>query len=100
MISIENNLKEQKVLLDSLRKGKFIKEIIKKADKGLLKALCDIVYNILLGNCKLTHKEHSLLKNYKLHLRRLVIKSSLEKKIKILNKLIKIIPDLVKISQK
>ena len=63
----------------NIRKG-----IINNADKELINTICQCVYNLLKGNIELTNQEKDLLLKYKQPLRKLIKKSSIKNKKKIL----------------
>ena len=65
-------------------KSKYRKSILTIADKPLIKAICECVYNVLLGNINLTDTNKQKLKKHKHILRKLIDKSSLKEKKKIL----------------
>ena len=80
------NIKNQQDMLRVLAncKSKLRKAILNNADKELVDAICQCVFNILQGNVKLNTKETHKLKSYRTALRKLVDKSSLKTKKKIL----------------
>jgi hypothetical protein len=81
-----NNILSQKNLLKELAKPKspYKKLILQKADSKLIQAICESVYNILDGNVPLSSKNKQDLFKYKNLLRKLVQKSSLKDKKKLL----------------
>jgi hypothetical protein len=83
---LKNILKNEDIfkVLASESKQKYKKAILKSADKKLVDDLCEIIYNILIGNLSLNETEFKLLNNYKNNLRKLINKSSLKAKKKIL----------------
>ena len=80
------NIISQKNLLRELSKTKspYKKVILGKADSKLIQAICEGVYNILEGNIQLDSKSKQDLLKYKILLRKLVQKSSLKQKKKLL----------------
>lgn len=58
--------------------------IIKTGSKDLIASICECIDNVLSNNAKLTSEERQNLYKYKAVLRKLVKKSSLEKKKKLL----------------
>ena len=60
------------------------KAILKNADKDLVDAICQCVYNLLNGNLHLSTTEKEKLTKYRHALRKLVQKSTLKQKKKIL----------------
>ena len=81
-----DNIKKQEDLLKSLTHCKFKirKAILKNADKDLVDAICQCVYNLLNGNLHLSTTEKEKLTKYRHALRKLVQKSTLKQKKKIL----------------
>ena len=79
-------IKSQLGYLDLLSRcnEKYRKAIISNADKGLITALCECVYNVLQGNIKVDEKTLQILHKYRLAIRKLCKKSCLKKKKKIL----------------
>lgn len=80
------NIRSQLELLKQLStcKDKYRNAIIKTGDKELVGALCECVYNVLLGNIKIEDDMKKNLHKYRLSLRKLVQKSALNQKKKIL----------------
>lgn len=71
-----------KILANS--KLRYKKAILEKADKNFIISICDIIFNLLQGNVNLTDKEKTELKKHKSFLRKIVKKSSLKEKKKII----------------
>lgn len=65
-------------------KTRYKKAIISNADKNLIIAICDIIFNILNGNVNIDTDTKSKLLKHKLFLRRLIKKSSIKQKKKYL----------------
>ena len=82
LININNQADILKTLANS--HTKYQQAIISKADKNLVLAICDIIYNILYGNVKIDSETKNKLQKHKLFIRRVIKKSSLKKKKKIL----------------
>ena len=80
------NLKNQQDLLKALAhcKIKIRTAILKNADKDLVDAICQCVFNLLSGNINMSSSEKEKLVKYKISLRKLVQKSTLKQKKKIL----------------
>ena len=80
------NILSQKNLLKELSKTQspYKKLILEKADSKLIQAICESAYNILEGNIQLDAKSKQALLKYKNILRKLVQKSSLKQKKKLL----------------
>ena len=80
------NILSQKNLLKELSKTQspYKKLILEKADSKLIQAICESAYNILEGNIQLDAKSKQALLKYKNLLRKLVQKSSLKQKKKLL----------------
>ena len=86
---VSHNLEKLKNNQDTLNvlskcKVKIRKAILRNADKELIEVICHCIYNLLNGNIKLSDSEKSHLTAYKQTLRKLVERSSLENKKKIL----------------
>ena len=81
-----DNIRIHKELLNILShsKTKYKKAIIEKADKKLILAICDIIYNILNGNVNIDSETKNQLQKHKIFLRPLIEKASVKKKRKIL----------------
>lgn len=58
--------------------------IIKSGSKDLIASICECIDNVLSNNAKLTPQDRQILYKYKSPLRKIIKKSSLEKKKKIL----------------
>ena len=58
---------------------RMVKNIIKSADKDLLKSLCECCLNVLKGNIPLTIKQRKRLSKYKKQLRKLSMKKTSKK---------------------
>ena len=58
--------------------------LIKKANKSEIESICEIIYNILINNCRITLKQFLNLKSQKNQLRSLVKKNKISAKKKIL----------------
>ena len=82
----KKNLEKQVDLLSALShcKIKIRKAILDNADKDLIDAICQCFFNLLRGNIKLSQLQKEKLSKYRHTLRRLVNKSSLKQKKKIL----------------
>jgi hypothetical protein len=65
-------------------KTRYKKAILNKADKQLILSICDIIFNILNGNVHIDNDTKNKLNKHKFFLRRLIEKSSLQQKKKIL----------------
>ena len=81
-----NNIYNHSDLLKILAysKDKYKKAILEKADKNLILAICDIIYNILNGNVYIDTVTKDKLKKHKFLLRKIIQKSPLSKKKKYL----------------
>ena len=81
-----DNIHKQKDMLNLLGhcKARLRKAIIRNSDKDLVDAICQCVYNVLKGNVDLSESEKHRLVLYKKTLRKLVSKSTLKEKKKIL----------------
>jgi hypothetical protein len=81
------NINNQKDLLKTLSncKRSIRLAIIKKADKALINTICECCFNLLEGNIDLTEEQHKNLLKYKNTLRKLVLKSNLKEKKKIIS---------------
>jgi len=85
MTQFENIIKQQellKVLASS--KGNMRKVILQNADKKLIAAICEIIYNLLEQNLDINTSDLEKLKKYKHTFRKLIKKSDLKTKKKIL----------------
>lgn len=71
-----------KVLAQS--KTRYRNAILKKADKSLIQAICEIVHNVLKGNINISTQDRENLKKYRKTLHRLLEKSNLKSKKKII----------------
>lgn len=85
-----NNLTNIESEVDMLKiiskcKNKYRKAIIKSADRKLISAICECILNSLKGNVKIDPKTRQYLYKYKNVLRKLVSKSTLQKKKQILD---------------
>jgi hypothetical protein len=80
------NIISQKNLLKEIAKPKspYKKLILEKADAQLIQAICESVFNILEGNIRLDDSKKQELLKYKSLLRKLVQKSPLQTKRKLL----------------
>ena len=74
------DIKEQFELIKLLSNKKYRKPIIAHADKKLVKAICEIIYNVLKNNINLSPTYKSKLQKYKKALRCMCEKSSLKNK--------------------
>jgi hypothetical protein len=79
-----NNLTDQLEILKVLSQGRYNKDILKNADKKLISALCEIVYNVLENNINISESDLTKLSKYKKYLRKLVQRNSIKEKRKIL----------------
>jgi predicted ATP-binding protein involved in virulence len=86
MTSEFKNILSQKDLLNSLASAKknMRKAIIQNADKKLICAVCESINNALAGNVSINSSDMDHLKKYKHTFRRLIKKSPLREKKKIL----------------
>lgn len=84
-MSIENIVNKQD-LLKSLASCKLCmrKAILHKADKKLIQAICESILNMLSGNLHINTTDFEKLKKYKHIFRKLIKKSNLRNKKKIL----------------
>ena len=83
--SIENIILHKDLLkILAYSKTRYQKSIINNADKKLIFAICDIIFNILNGNANIDLQTKNQLQKNKLFLRRVIQKSSLGTKKKIL----------------
>jgi hypothetical protein len=82
----KNTLKKNKDLLVALSscKPKIRKAILQNADKDLIDAICQCVFNLLDGNINLSNTEKIKLSQYKRKLRKIIEKSNFKTKKKIL----------------
>lgn len=64
-------IRANKFLLYALQsaKPKLFKSIIENSDRGLILAICEIIYNVLRGNVRLNNRTKNKLKRYKKVLR-------------------------------
>jgi hypothetical protein len=85
--SIENIIKHKDLLnLLATTKPRYNKKsIFDKADKQLIKAICEGALNLLYGNLPISESDKEKLKSFKNLLRKLTQKSSLANKKKLLN---------------
>ena len=58
--------------------------MLQKADKKLIISICDIIFNLLQGNVNLIDKEKIDLQKHKTFLRKIVKKSSIKEKKKLI----------------
>jgi hypothetical protein len=86
MVSQLENINRQKDILSVLGKCKIKlrKAIIKNADKDLIDAISQCVFNLLSGNIQMNELEKKNLAKYKTTLRKIATKSSLKSKKRIL----------------
>ena len=85
MDQIKNILAHKDILRAIARcKTKYRKSLLIKSDKELINAICSCVYNVLLGNVKISEEDKKNLVKYKSVLRKLVEKSTLKGKKKLL----------------
>ncbi len=80
------NIKNQKDILTALASCKLCmrKVIIEKADKKLIQVICECVLNMLSGNLDINTTDLNKLRKYKHIFRKLIQKSNLKTKKKIL----------------
>ena len=71
-------------LLKVLANKKYRKAVILHADKKLIQAICESVHNVLVGNINISEIERTKLKKFRKTLHKLLEKSSLKTKKKIL----------------
>jgi len=84
--SIENIIKHKDLSnLLATTKPRYKKSILDKADKQLIKAICEGALNLLYGNLPISESDKEQLKSFKNLLRKLTQKSSLANKKKLLN---------------
>ena len=88
-MSHNNSIKfilDNKELLLAISKCKTCmrKAIINKSDKKLVNSICEMVFNLINGNLSINNSDFQKLKKYKTSLRKLVKKSNLASKKKIL----------------
>lgn len=88
-MSHNNSIKfilDNKELLLAISKCKTCmrKAIINKSDKKLVNSICEMVFNLINGNLNINSSDFQKLKKYKTSLRKLVKKSNLASKKKIL----------------
>jgi len=88
-MSHNNSIKfifDNKELLLAISKCKTCmrKAIINKSDKKLVNSICEMVFNLINGNLNINNSDFQKLKKYKTSLRKLVKKSNLASKKKIL----------------
>ena len=86
---VSHNIEKLRNQQDTLKvlsrcKIKIRKAFLRNADKDLVEVICHCIYNLLNGNITLTESEKTNLSSYKVILRKLVEKSSLANKKKIL----------------
>ncbi len=75
--SLENIILHKDLLkILAFSKSRYQNAIISKADKNLILAICDIIFNILNGNVNIDAETKNKLQKHKLFLRRLLTKSS------------------------
>jgi hypothetical protein len=81
-----NNLNKQSDMLKVLVhcKEKLRKVILKNADRDLVDAICQCINNLLIGNLDISESDKKELHKYRHILRKLVKKSTLKQKQKIL----------------
>jgi len=79
-------ISENKELFFAIAKCKVCmrKAILNKSDKKLVKAICEMVFNLIYGNLDINSSDFQKLKKYKSYLRKLIKKSNLKTKKKIL----------------
>lgn len=94
---MSQGIKVNKNYLESLTntKNKMRVNLIRGGNKSNINSLCECVYNALKGNIILTDQQKDSLKKYKSNLRKLVKRSSLKQKKKILEKNSKFLVDLL-----
>jgi hypothetical protein len=77
-------VKSQMDLLKVLANERYRKVIISKADSNLVKAICQGIHNVLKGNISISNYERERLKKFRKVLHKLLKKSTLQSKKKIL----------------
>ena len=79
-------ISENKELFFAIAKCKACmrKAILNKSDKKLVNAICEMVFNLIYGNLDINSSDFQKLKKYKSNLRKLIKKSNLKTKKKIL----------------
>ena len=83
--SLKNIIKHSQILKTLAGcKGKLRTSIIQNSDRKIIEAVCECVLNLLNGNIKLSESDKKSLEKYKFTLRKLVEKSNLNNKKKIL----------------
>lgn len=80
--NIERNLELLQII--SKCKNKYRNALIKMGDKELISAICECVDNMLQGNVKIDDNTKAILHKYRHTLRKIVQKSTLKSKKKIL----------------
>src|SRR5579871_733247 len=80
---VKNHLALLQVIANS--NPRYIRAILKVADKSLVRSICECIFNVAKGNIKLDEKSKSNLYKYRHALRKLCRKSNLKSKKKILN---------------
>ena len=87
--SSERRLRRYQFILHQLCKSKSPKHrqvLLREGGPGLIKCLCECIYNVIKGNVPLGSGQKKKLRRYKKHLRELADrKTSSQKKTKILN---------------
>jgi hypothetical protein len=86
MVDSLQNIQSHKELIQVLANSKprYRKAILKAADKKLVMTICDIIYNLLQGNVKLSESETFKLRSNKKFLRKIIQKSSFKDKKRII----------------
>jgi len=86
MVDSLQNIQSHKELIQVLANSKprYRKAILKAADKKLVLTICDIIYNLLQGNVKLSESETFKLRSNKKFLRKIIQKSSFKDKKRII----------------
>ena len=67
-------------------KPKIRRVLLKKADQKTIKAIVDVVYNILLGNVSISDDQKEKLKKHKLTIRKLVTKKKFKERKEIIQR--------------
>jgi hypothetical protein len=77
-------IESQLDLIKALAKPKYRKAILSHADKHLINAVCEIIYNVLKNNINLNQQDRTRLLKHKKFLRALCERSTVSAKEKIL----------------
>ena len=94
-MKILQNIKKNRDKLSEIKNGNSVKTIIINADKSLITAICDCIYNIINGNVSIDSNIFSELSKKKNILREITHKSSLKNKKHLLLKIQHLLPKIV-----